>query len=153
MERAAQRESDAGSAVIVSPSRRVLLEWHQLSYPFGNTPASDALLQSLPPEQSRASLLLLGCGDPRHLLASVGCTTHLHGGGRGTGLAQLHVVLNDVVPHVLARTALLLLLARELDADSADDMDVLWDVWHNAVWLQGTWARMRPFVQRLLDGG
>ena len=123
----------------------MLLEWRRLAYPFGNTLANPTLLHSLPPSQSSAAMLLLGCGDPRNLLASVGASSQ-----QGPcALSRLHVVLNDVAPGVLARSALLLLMAAELDPDSNSDMDLLWDVWYNAEWLPDTCARTRPFLKRL----
>jgi hypothetical protein len=94
------------------------------------------VLGELPSGHARA--LLLACGDCRNLLASAGRSR--------PGLTALTAVLNDSNPVVLARAALLLLLVAE-GADNA----LLWDVWHNALWPQGTWARVRPVLQQLLS--
>lgn len=127
-------------------TRRVLLEWRRLAYPFGNTLANATLLHGLPASQGAASLLLIGCGDPRNLLASIGASSGRH------ALCQLRVALNDISSGVLARSALLLLMASELDPGSDADMDLLWDVWYNAQWLPDTCARTRPFLERLAQG-
>jgi hypothetical protein len=72
-------------------------------YPFGNTPAK-SLLQHVSVCQECARLLLLGCGDPRHLLYSVFCAQ------RAGGMAarqSLSLVMCDIVPSILARNIVL----------------------------------------------
>ncbi|KAJ1441162.1 hypothetical protein B484DRAFT_118187 [Ochromonadaceae sp. CCMP2298] len=72
-------------------------------YPFGNTPAK-SLLQHIPADQACARLLLLGCGDSRHLLFSAYCAQ------RAGGLAaqqSLSLVMCDIIPSVMARNIVL----------------------------------------------
>lgn len=45
-------------------------------YPIGNTPAV-CLTQGLPPEK-KADILLLGCGDVRHILFTLHCDSKGH---------------------------------------------------------------------------
>ena len=49
-------------------------------YPLGNTSAV-CLTENLPPEHN-ADVLLLGCGDPRHILYTVYADATLSGAGR-----------------------------------------------------------------------
>jgi hypothetical protein len=72
-------------------------------YPFGNTPAK-SLLQHVPADQACANLLLLGCGDPRHLLYSAYCNQKA---GGMAAQQSLSLVMCDIIPSILARNIVL----------------------------------------------
>lgn len=68
-------------------------------------------------------MLLLGCGDIRNALTTAAAL--VNAGARCS--CQLH--LNDVSDAVLARDALLLAAAAEMDPEKADDVNFLWSLW------------------------
>eukprot|EP01031_Cornospumella_fuschlensis_P027939 gene27939-33738_t len=73
-------------------------------YPFGNTNAK-RLTAYIPPEQDTATILLLGCGDFRHILFTSWC--HEKAGGMVAN--QRHnIVACDILPSILARNLVLL---------------------------------------------
>ncbi|TFY71510.1 hypothetical protein EVG20_g1501 [Dentipellis fragilis] len=68
-------------------------------YPIGNTPAV-CLTRDVAPEEN-ASILLLGCGDPRNVLYSIFCEP-------SASIRQLDFTCCDIDPAILARNVLLL---------------------------------------------
>ncbi|KAK0716181.1 hypothetical protein B0H67DRAFT_684217 [Lasiosphaeris hirsuta] len=85
-------------------------------YPVGNTPAV-SLTQGLPHEK-RADLLLLGCGDIRHILFTAHCDP----------ARQLDTTCRDSTKAVIARNILLLSLILD-DTKSANPL--LWDLYYH----------------------
>ncbi|KAG8788978.1 hypothetical protein FRC12_014050, partial [Ceratobasidium sp. 428] len=88
-------------------------------YPLGNTPAV-SLTRDLPPEQP-ADILLLGCGDPRHILYTcyADVTPSLES-------RKIDVTCCDLEPAVLARNILLFTL---IEANTP--IDVIWDIFYH----------------------
>jgi hypothetical protein len=71
-------------------------------------------------------VLLLGCGDVRNALTTAAA---LHKAGASSS-CEVH--LNDISDAVLARNALLLAAAANIDPQKAADVQFLWAVWFNA---------------------
>ncbi|TFK74159.1 hypothetical protein BDN72DRAFT_813396 [Pluteus cervinus] len=86
-------------------------------YPFGNTPAV-CLTNDLPPEES-VKALLLGCGDPRHILY----TLYSSGADNSFVPRTYDFTCCDVEPAVLARNTLLFSLILD-DAPAAS----IWNI-------------------------
>ncbi|VDC05359.1 unnamed protein product [Peniophora sp. CBMAI 1063] len=102
-------------------------------YPFGNTSAV-CLTRDLPPREP-ASLLLLGCGDPRNVLYTVFCEA-----ARG-----LDFTCCDWDPGVLARNVLLLSLI-------SDDkpQDQLWSIFFHIYLDKGSNALLQSQCRQLI---
>ncbi|KAI6100532.1 hypothetical protein F5141DRAFT_303100 [Pisolithus sp. B1] len=91
-------------------------------YPIGNTPAV-CLTEELPPEHN-ANVLLLGCGDPRHILYTVYADASILSEPR-----KLDVTCCDVDAAVLARNTLLFTLLAD---DAAEDrLSSIWNVFYH----------------------
>ncbi|KAF7310353.1 MYND-type domain-containing protein [Mycena chlorophos] len=109
-------------------------------YPTGNTPAS-SLLRDLAPEES-ANILLLGCGDPRHILYSIFC--------EGPSLKRaLDFTCCDIDPAVLARNVILLTMV----ADNRIDSDAIWSIFFHIYIDQESRAQLISHCHRLLNSG
>ncbi|KAJ9487385.1 hypothetical protein VN97_g5937 [Penicillium thymicola] len=93
----------------------------QFFYPIGNTPAV-SLTQDLPPKK-KADLLLLGCGDVRHILFTV------HTEQQGRDPRPLDVTCCDVDTAVIARNIVLLSLVLD-DVDGANDQ-LIWNLFYH----------------------
>lgn len=79
--------------------------WANVSflYAFGNTPAK-LLIQQVPLYVPTANILLLGCGDPRHVLYTLHCMKE----NKGLSAEQrLDVTMCDMEPSILARNIML----------------------------------------------
>lgn len=79
-------------------------------YPFGNTPAK-LLIQHIPVNQPTAAILLLGCGDPRHIMYTAHCIV------KQAGLAlkqRLDIVCCDLEASIVARNIILFKLIHSL---------------------------------------
>ncbi|KAI0068615.1 hypothetical protein BV25DRAFT_1895833 [Artomyces pyxidatus] len=90
-------------------------------YAVGNT-VPVCLTQDIPPEQS-ASILLLGCGDPRNILF----TLHTSGVDTAALPRNLDFTCCDIEPAILARNVLLLSLIVDGDSPSGH----LWNLFYD----------------------
>ncbi|KAG9101414.1 hypothetical protein FS749_007221 [Ceratobasidium sp. UAMH 11750] len=88
-------------------------------YPLGNTPPV-CLTQDLSPEQS-ADILLLGCGDPRHILFTLYADLTVPQRPR-----PLTFTCCDLDPAILARNVILLTLL-----DDGAPVDSVWDIFYH----------------------
>ena len=95
-----------------------LLLWPGLTYfyPLGNTSAV-CLTESLPPEHN-ADMLLLGCGDPRHILYTVYADATLSGAGRQLEIRALCMCLTHPTE------------PRKLDVTCCDMEAAVLGTWH-----------------------
>lgn len=82
-------------------------------YPFGNTPAKN-LLNTCPVDLEKVSLLLLGCGDPRHVLYSSYCAEK---SGKMAAEQKLSIVMCDIQAPIIARNVILMRLIFDGAAD------------------------------------
>ncbi|KAI0630923.1 hypothetical protein C8Q77DRAFT_1062112 [Trametes polyzona] len=105
-------------------------------YPIGNTSAV-CLTRDLPSEED-ADILLLGCGDPRHVLYTVFSELET--------CEKLDFTCCDFDPGVLARNALLLTLI-------ADDVahQTLWNIFYHLHLDANSLAVLRSHCQKLVD--
>ncbi|KII85956.1 hypothetical protein PLICRDRAFT_56433 [Plicaturopsis crispa FD-325 SS-3] len=92
-------------------------------YPVGNTPPV-CLTQHLSPEED-ADVLLLGCGDPRHVLYTIFAS----GADQVNAARRLDFTCCDVEPAILARNALLFTLVA--DADYSAQKPEIWDIFYH----------------------
>ncbi|KAI5986911.1 hypothetical protein EDD15DRAFT_2174355 [Pisolithus albus] len=102
-----------------------LLYWPGRTFfcPLGGTSAV-CLTEDLPPEQ-KADVLLLGCGDPRHILYTVYADVSVSDEPR-----KLDVTCCDIEAAVLARNTLLFTLLVDHDG-SKDRQTSLWNVFYH----------------------
>ncbi|KAF8551988.1 hypothetical protein OG21DRAFT_1498767 [Imleria badia] len=102
-----------------------LLFWPTITffYPVGNTSAV-CLTENLSPE-SKADVLLLACGDPRHILYTI----YANETNPLTALRTFDITCCDVDVAVLARNALLFTLLA--DDDALDKLDKLWNLFYH----------------------
>ncbi|KAI6131225.1 hypothetical protein EV401DRAFT_451070 [Pisolithus croceorrhizus] len=92
-------------------------------YPLGNTSAV-CLTEDLPPERN-ADVLLLGCGDPRHILYTVYADALISDEPR-----KLDFTCCDIEAAVLARNTLLFTLLADHDG-SEDRQTSIWNVFYH----------------------
>ncbi|KAI0364270.1 hypothetical protein BV20DRAFT_956586 [Pilatotrama ljubarskyi] len=106
-------------------------------YAFGNTTAA-SLSRDLPPEQ-HADILLLGCGDPRHVLYTVFSEPV-------DSSRALDFTCCDIDPGVLARNALLL----SFIADGVSQ-DTTWNIFYHLYLDEPSHAALRTQCRKLID--
>ncbi|BDA51223.1 hypothetical protein COCOBI_18-1000 [Coccomyxa sp. Obi] len=123
--------------------RRVLQELQPIYYPIGNT-RSFSVFHAVPGDVFEA--LFLGCGDVRNVLATA------RDASKFRSLKHLTVHINDKERQIIARAALLLLLASELDAGCEEDMHFLWDVWYCLDLSHAQNSRLKKYLDRLMAG-
>ncbi|KAH7906338.1 hypothetical protein BJ138DRAFT_1094271 [Hygrophoropsis aurantiaca] len=100
----------------------VLWRGQTFFYPIGNTSAV-CLTQDLCPEEA-ANILLLGCGDPRHILYTVYASAlDSHSSNR-----KLDVTCCDVEGAVIARNLILFTLLA--DKDAAEKLPLIWNIFY-----------------------
>ncbi|KAF9228361.1 hypothetical protein BS17DRAFT_773573 [Gyrodon lividus] len=92
-------------------------------YPIGNTSAV-CLTENLPPEQ-KADILLLACGDPRHILYTV----YTNETNLSTKPQNLDITCCDIEAGVLARNALLFTLLA--DDGVEDKLNSIWNIFYH----------------------
>ncbi|KIJ65882.1 hypothetical protein HYDPIDRAFT_87876 [Hydnomerulius pinastri MD-312] len=92
-------------------------------YPIGNTSAV-CLTENLPPEQ-KAEILLLACGDPRHILYTV----YTNESGSTTVPQKLDITCCDIEVAVLARNAILFTLLA--DDGAQDRLGSIWNIFYH----------------------
>ncbi|KAJ6456177.1 hypothetical protein C8R45DRAFT_881019 [Mycena sanguinolenta] len=109
-------------------------------YPIGNTSAV-SLLRDIAPEEP-ADLLLLGCGDPRHVLYSIFCEAP--GSNR-----HLDFTCCDIDPAILARNVLLLTLI----ADNQVDKGMIWNIFFHFYLDKDALSQLTAQCKKLLDIG
>ncbi|KAI6022567.1 hypothetical protein EDC04DRAFT_2606966 [Pisolithus marmoratus] len=99
------------------------LDWPSLIffYPLGNTPAI-CLTEELSPEH-KAGVLLLGCGDPRHILYTVHADASTSSGPR-----KLDFTCCDYEAAILARNTLLFTLLADDNAE--DKLSSIWNIFY-----------------------
>ncbi|KAI0178446.1 hypothetical protein BJ166DRAFT_51283 [Pestalotiopsis sp. NC0098] len=90
-------------------------------YPIGNTPAV-SLTEDLPPHD-RADILLLGCGDIRHILF----TAHFD----RISSRKLDITCNDNERHIIARNVLILTLI--IDGPEKSIVDAIWSIQYHLI--------------------
>ncbi|KAF7529978.1 hypothetical protein PCG10_004953 [Penicillium crustosum] len=113
----------------------------QFFYPIGNTPAV-SLTQDLP-SKKKADLLLLGCGDVRHILFTV------HTEQQCRDPRPLDVTCCDVDTAVIARNIVLLSLVLD-DVDGANDQ-LIWNLFYHFRIDEGSLGLLQTQTTKLLS--
>ncbi|EWC46657.1 hypothetical protein DRE_04144 [Drechslerella stenobrocha 248] len=102
-----------------------MLDAEGFFYPIGNTPAIN-LVSHLPPETD-ADVLLLGCGDVRHVLFTLFTESAPNAPTTGTNPARnYHFTACDIDGGVISRNILLLSLIL-----TEDTIDTLWSIYYD----------------------
>eukprot|EP00897_Mesotaenium_endlicherianum_P005420 jgi/Mesen1/4906/ME000244S04079 len=96
---------------------------------------------------ARPEAVLLRCSNSAQTLASRGEGIGTSEGGQQKRHLRFH--LNDSNDVVLARAALLLLVASECDASSESDLDFLWAMWYHLALTKEQGARLSCYISRL----
>ena len=112
------RNSVSNCSFSINPTYRI---WENISffYPFGNTPAK-LLTRNIPVDQPSANILLLGCGDPRHVLFTSWSLSQM--GGLSVK-QKLNFLICDIEPAIIARDIFLF----KLIIDNADNA-IIWSL-------------------------
>ncbi|KAF9785100.1 hypothetical protein BJ322DRAFT_1108563 [Thelephora terrestris] len=110
-------------------------------YPVGNTSAVD-LTDTLTPEE-KADILLLGCGDPRHILFTV------HNQKRHSR-RTLDFTCCDVEPAILARNVLLLTMIAD-NRSCASTIDNMWNIFFHFLLDEESTTLLEAQCQKLLN--
>ncbi|KAH0829190.1 hypothetical protein J3R83DRAFT_2738 [Lanmaoa asiatica] len=111
-------------------------------YPIGNTSAV-RLTEHLPPEQ-QANILLLACGDPRHILYTI----YTNEVNSRIEPQRLDVTCCDVEAAVLARNAILFTLLA--DEGAQDRIDLIWNIFYHFVLDQESLSLLIEQCRKLL---
>jgi len=118
------------------------------SYPMGNTRKRSITEQIGTTKDQHLDLLLLGCGDIRNLLCTVSELSQRKPQHRPKSV-DFH--LNDYDAMILPRDAILLEVASNINPDSSDDVDFLWNVWNNMGLCESDYQRLQQVIRSLLD--
>ncbi|KAJ9528735.1 hypothetical protein QJQ45_020637 [Haematococcus lacustris] len=153
---------DAMSSIPLA--RRILTELDGVYCPIGDTKA----VSWLGPHpfaidtSGHCRVLSLACGDPRNVLLTLGslsppsssATATPDPTAKASSCSYLELHANDHNPSIIARNMVLLALAAEVDPASPTDMQLLFDVWYNLLWDEGSQveARFKTTIQHILDG-
>ncbi|KAG9098372.1 hypothetical protein FS749_003955 [Ceratobasidium sp. UAMH 11750] len=108
-------------------------------YPMGMNPAT-SLTQDLSPEQS-ADILMLGCGDPRHILYTISTDVTTPPVPR-----KLDITCCDIEPAVLARNIMVFTLLE-------DDMssNVVWDIFYHFKLTEHVFGVLTNHARKLVE--
>ncbi|KAJ3545440.1 hypothetical protein NMY22_g2440 [Coprinellus aureogranulatus] len=110
-------------------------------YPIGNTPAT-SLTEYIPPDQN-ASILSLGCGDPRNTLYTLALDE------KNAFLRRLDFTFCDMEPAVLARNVFIYTML--LDQSDSDTVNRLFKLYCDICIDKGTFALLVAHCSKLLD--
>ncbi|KIN92918.1 hypothetical protein M404DRAFT_91962, partial [Pisolithus tinctorius Marx 270] len=109
-------------------------------YPLGNTSAV-CLTEDLPPER-KADVLLLGCGDPRHILYTV------YADALAIEPRKLDVTCCDIEAAVLARNTLLFTLLADHDG-TEDKQTCIWNIFYHLMLDEGSLSLLTEQCRKL----
>ena len=113
-------------------------------YAFGNTSAEDAL-KELDFATADLSILMLACGDIRHILKTVSKVND------DSGIESLNFVINDMEEAVIARDLCLLFMIDKLDVDNEADVALLWAIWYSIELSADQHKRFTDLLRHLVD--
>eukprot|EP01041_Mallomonas_annulata_P003012 gene3012-5902_t len=121
MEELLRKNQSKSMALPLSPNSSVLLNNSALNfYPLGSSPAK-FLLERVPIDAVRANILLLGCGDSRHILFT--CVNNLLNGKKLS--LMLDVTMCDMEPSIHARN---IIFSKTIIDNS--EMNKIWCVYY-----------------------
>lgn len=127
-----------------TPTNMHIWTTFQFFYPFGNTPAR-LLTRQFPPHLATCRILLLGCGDPRHVLF----TAWSHSLSSSYRTIQLDVTMCDMDSSILARNLVLF----KLVLDKAVSAARMWCIFYSQRIDEACMLDLQQCAQSLLDIG
>jgi len=103
--------------------------------------------------RAQVDVLLLGVGDIRHILKTVGGVSVRADRVDGTPPPScIRLVINDCDAALIARDILLLKIVTDIDASKMKDIEFLWDVWYNRTLLKSHYQRLKDTLHELVQG-
>jgi len=99
----------------------------------------------------QVDILLLGIGDIRHILKTVGGVSMRADRMDGTPPpSSIRLVINDCDAAMIARDVLLLKIVSDIDGSKVKDIEFLWDVWYNSTLLKSHHQRLKETLRALI---
>ncbi|XP_015757149.1 PREDICTED: uncharacterized protein LOC107336596 isoform X1 [Acropora digitifera] len=118
------------------------------SYSMGNTRARDLTELMASSADQMLDLLLLASGDVRNILYTVAQMSLRNSQERAQCL-NFH--LNDYDPTIVARNAVILDVVGSINADVAEDLDFLWNIWYNMALSESDYIRLQKVLAVLAE--
>ena len=131
-----------------NPAGTILYPTGLYTYAMGNTRARDLTELLGTSREQHLDLLLLASGDIRNVLCTV---SDLSLRKRHERPKSLNFHLNDYDPSVVARNAVLVEAACEINPDIPADVDFLWNIWYNLALSKDHFDRLRNVLSKLLE--
>ena len=131
-----------------NPAGAILYPTGLYTYAMGNTSARDLTTLLGTSREQHLDLLLLASGDIRNVLCTV---SDLSLRKRQERPKSLNFHLNDYDPSVVARNAVLVEAACEINPDIPADVDFLWNIWYNLALSKDHFDRLCNVLSKLLE--
>ena len=131
-----------------NPAGLILYPEGLFSYSMGNTRARELTELMATSADQMLDLLLLASGDVRNILCTVS-EMSLRNFQERPQCLNFH--LNDYDPTIVARNAVLLDVAGSINADVAEDLDFLWNVWYNMALSESDYNRLLKILSVLAE--
>ena len=131
-----------------NPAGLILYPEGLFSYSMGNTRARDLTELMATSADQMLDLLLLASGDVRNILYTV-AEMSLRNSQERAQCLNFH--LNDYDPTIVARNAVILDVVGSINADVAEDLDFLWNIWYNMVLSESDYIRLQKVLAVLAE--
>ena len=131
-----------------NPAGMILYPRGLQTYAMGNTRARDVTELLGTSRGQHLDLLLLGSGDIRNFLFTV---SELSIRKPHESPKSLSFHINDYDPSVIARNAVLIQVASEINPDIPADVDFLWNIWYNLALSHDNFYRLQQVLRRLIE--
>ena len=114
----------------------------------GNTRARDLTELMATSADQMLDLLLLASGDVSNILYTV-AEISLRNSKERAQCFNFH--LHDYDPTIVARNAVILDVVGSINADVAEDLDLLWNIWYNMALSQSDYIRLQKVLSVLAE--
>ena len=131
-----------------NPAGMILYPRGLQTYAMGNTRARDVTELLGTSRGQHLDLLLLGSGDIRNFLFTV---SELSIRKPHESPKSLSFHINDYDPSVIARNAVLIQVASEINPDIPADVDFLWNIWYNLALSHDNFYRLQQVLCGLIE--
>ena len=131
-----------------NPAGLILYPEGLFSYSMGNTRARDLTELMATSADQMLDLLLLASGDVRNILYTV-AEMSLRNSQERAQCLNFH--LNDYDPTIVARNAVILDVVGSINADVAEDLDFLWNIWYNMALSESDYIRLQKVLAVLAE--
>ena len=131
-----------------NPAGMILYPRGLQTYAMGNTRARDVTELLGTSRGQHLDLLLLGSGDIRNFLFTL---SELSIRKPHESPKSLSFHINDYDPSVIARNAVLIQVASEINPDIPADVDFLWNIWYNLALSHDNFYRLQQVLRRLIE--